>query len=353
MKKKRLTAIVLDRWHKKDVIPIDNTWFIGRRLNNNIYSEQGSLLLPKNSILDIHHLELLRQHGIEVWADDTELVTDVIVDEAISEVQSIYEKIQKNSGQLSNQIIRQIVMPKIKELCFNKNLLNVILELSKKDHYTYRHCIGVAVISYLIGQWLGLKDEGLNDLAVAGLLHDLGKTKIRDSILKKEDKLSAEEYSEMKRHTYLGYEMITNLSGMTEQQALVALQHHEREDGSGYPCGVCGDKITYFSKIVAVADVFHTMVSERVYKKPVPLYQVFQEIYQRAFGLFDPIIVQCFITNVMNRMIGDLVLLSDGRVARIVMLHSDDLINPLVEYQGQYYDLRLSKNKILGFASNE
>lgn len=335
------------------MILIDNTWFIGRRLNNNIYSKQGSLLLPKNSILNTRHLDLLRQHGIEIGAEDTELVTEVIVDEAISEVQSIYEKIHQNSSQLSNQVIRHIVMPKIQEICFNNNLSNVILDLSKKDHYTYRHCIGVAILSYLIGKWLGLKEEELNDLAVAGLLHDLGKTKIPDSILKKPGKLSVEEYSEMKRHTHFGYEMVSNLPGMSEQQALVALQHHEREDGSGYPFGVSGDKITYFSKIVAVADVFHTMVSERVYKKPVPLYQVFQEIYQRAFGLFDPIIVQCFINNVMNRMIGDSVLLSDGQVARIVMLHPDDLINPLVEFQGQFYDLRHSKNKILGFTSNQ
>ncbi|WP_231571019.1 HD-GYP domain-containing protein [Gordoniibacillus kamchatkensis] len=327
------------------MIPIDNTWFIGRRLNNNIYSKQGSLLLPKNNILEARHLDLLRQHGIEIMAEDTELVIEALVDEAISEVQSIYEKIHHNSSQLSNQVIRHTVMPKIQELCFNNNLSNVILALTKKDHYTYRHCIGVAVISYLIGKWLGLKDEELNDLTVAGLLHDLGKTKIPDSILKKVGKLSAEEYSEMKRHTHFGYEMIGNLPGMTEQQALVALQHHEREDGSGYPFGVCGDKITHFCKIVTVADVFHTMVSERVYKNPVPLYQVFQEIYQRSFGLFDPIIVQCFITNVMNRMIGDSVLLSDGRVARIVMLHPDDLINPLVELQGEYCDLRQSKIK--------
>jgi HD-GYP domain-containing protein (c-di-GMP phosphodiesterase class II) len=334
------------------VIPINNIWFVGRRLNNNIYSKQGNLLLPKNIILETRHLDLLLKYGIEIWEEDTELVTEVIVDEAVSEVQSIYEKIHQNSRQLSNQVIRHKIIPKIQELSFNSNFSNVILGLCKKDRYTYRHCIGVAVISFLIGKWLGLRNEALNDLAVAGLLHDLGKTKIADKILKKAGKLSAEEYLEMKRHTQLGYEMVINLAGVTEHQALVALQHHEREDGSGYPFGVYSDKITYFSKIVAVADVIHTMVSERVYKKPIPLYQVFQEIYQRAFGLFDPKIVQCFITNVMNRMIGDSVVLTDGQVARIVMLHPDDLINPLVEFQGQYYDLRQSKNKILGFASN-
>lgn len=331
---------------------IDNTCFNGRSLNKNVYSRQGSLLLPKNSIFNNHNLDILQQHGIDLWQEDTQLVTELIVDETISEVQSIYEKIHNKTEQLSNQFIQHSVMPKIQDLCFNNNLSNVILDLSKKDHYTYRHCIGVAVISFLIGKWLGLKDGVLNDLAIAGLIHDLGKTKIPDSILNKAGRLNADEYDEMKLHTHFGYEMVRKIPEMTEQQALVALQHHEREDGSGYPFGVCSDKITHFSKIVAIADVFHTMISKRVYKKAVPLYKVFEEIYQRAFGLFDPMIVRCFITNVMERMIGDQVLLSDGQVARIVMLHPDDLINPLVEVQGQYYDLRKSDNKIEDFVSN-
>jgi HD-GYP domain-containing protein (c-di-GMP phosphodiesterase class II) len=224
--------------------------------------------------------------------------------------------------------------------------------LINKDNYTYHHCMGVAVISYLTGKWLGLKQEELNDLAIAGLLHDVGKIKIPDAILNKTSRLSADEYAEMKRHAQLGYEMILNLPGMTEHQALVALQHHEREDGSGYPFGLSGDRITPFSKIVAVADVFHTMISERVYKKPVPLYQVFQEIYRHACGLFDPRVVQCFMRNVMNRMVGNFVHLSGGQAARIVMLHSDDLIHPLVEAQGTLHDLRQSEFKIMDFAGH-
>ncbi|MEX2415164.1 MAG: HD-GYP domain-containing protein [Paenibacillaceae bacterium] len=309
------------------------------------------MLLPKNSILNSHHLVLLQQHGIELWQEDTLLVTELIMEEAVSELQTIYEKIHHNTKRISSRIIQRKLMPKIRELGFI-NISSVILQLSKKDNYTYRHSIGVSVISFLIGKWLGLKDEELTDLAIAGLMHDLGKIKIPDSILNKADRLSADEYAEMKLHTHLGYEMIRNIPDMTEQQALVALQHHERENGSGYPFGVSGDKITHYSKIIAVADVFHTMISERVYKKPVPVYKVLQEIYHHAFGLFDPMIVQCFITNVMSRMIGDSVLLSDGQVARIVMLHSDDLINPLVQTKGQFYDLRQSDNKIVDFTIN-
>lgn len=282
-------------------------------------------------------------------SEDTRLITELIMKEMVSEVQMIYKKIHNNNEKLSDRQIQKRIMPKIQELCINVNISNVILQLRKKDNYTYRHCIGVAVISFLIGKWLGMKEEELQDLAIAGLMHDLGKIKIPDSILHKTSRLSTEEYAEMKLHTHFGYEMLRNLPEMTEQQALVALQHHEREDCSGYPFGVSGEKMTQFSKIVAVADVFHTMISERVYKKPVPLYRVFQEIYQRACGLFDPMIVQCFITNMMNRMIGDSVFLSNGQVARIIMLHPDDLINPLVEAKGTFYDLRRSDHTIVNF----
>ncbi|MBP1895932.1 HD-GYP domain-containing protein [Paenibacillus lactis] len=345
-----MTATALNDIIGRRVIHIDQ--FIGRRLKRNIYSRQGSLLLSQNCILDHHHINLLHQHGIDLWKEDPQYVTEILTKEAVLEVQAIFEKIRYQSEQLSNQDIQEAIIPKIQQLCIN-NLSNVILELSKKDNYTYRHCIGVSLISYLIGKWLGLKDEELQNLAIAGLLHDLGKIKISDSILNKTSSLSADEYAEMKLHTHFGYEMIRNISEMTEQQALVALQHHEREDGSGYPFRIAGVKITLYSKIVAVADVFHTMISERTYKKPIPLYQVFEEIYNRGYKLFDSMVVHCFIMNMMIRMVGDHVILTDGQVARIVMLHSDDLINPLVEANGNFYDLRNSEHKILDFVYNQ
>lgn len=334
------------------MIIINTNQLTGKNLNINIYSKQGSLLLPKNSILNEHHFDLLQQHGIELWAEDFQLATELIVDETVSEVQSIYGKILNKTDKISNRFIQRKLVPKIQELSINNSISNVILSLSKKDNYTYRHSIGVAVLSYLLGKWLGMEKMELKNLAIAGLLHDLGKIKISDSILNKPSRLSTGEYTEIKLHTNWGYELIRNLPEITEQQALVAFQHHEREDGSGYPLGVSGDQINYFSKIVAVADVFHTMISERVYKKPVPLYQVFQELYQHSFGLFDPTIVRCFIKNIMSKLVGDNVLLSDGLVARIVMIHPDDLINPLVEIEGRFYDLRKSEQKIMDFATN-
>ncbi len=325
---------------------------IGRILKTSIHSKQGNLILPGNSLLNEHNLTLLERHGIDLSVEDTQFVADVIMEETISEIQMIFHKLHNQKKLLPNSQIQDRITPKIRYLCNNASLSCVIYELRKKDNYTYRHSVAVAVISYLIGKWLGFNDEKLNDLAIAGLLHDLGKMNIPDTILNKPGRLTADEYAEIKLHPRFGYEAIQKISGITEEKALVALQHHERENGSGYPFGITGQKISQFSKIVAVADVFHTMISQRVYKKPIPLYQVFLEIYHRAFGLFDPLVVQCFINNMMNRMIGDLVFLSDGKMARIVMIHPDDLLNPLVEAQGVFYDLRQTDTKITNFAAN-
>jgi HD-GYP domain-containing protein (c-di-GMP phosphodiesterase class II) len=147
-------------------------------------------------------------------------------------------------------------------------------------------------------------------ISFALLLHDIGKIKISDDILNKTSSLTSEEYAEMKLHTHFGYEIIHSISGMTEEHALVALQHHEREDGSGYPFGITGNDITSYSKIVAVADVFHTMISERVYKKPTPLYQVLKELDRCAYGSLHPKVVHTFILGIMNKMIGESIILS-------------------------------------------
>lgn len=288
------------------------------------------------------------QRGTDRITTD-KLTTDQITNDALAEWKSIREKMTNRPEPFPHDPMPQAITAVIQTFS-DVNLSGVLLPLSRKDPYTYRHSLGVALISCLIGQGLGMRDEERNELAVAGLLHDIGKMKIPDAILKKAGGLSADEYAEMKLHTRYGYEMIRALPGTTEEQALVALQHHEREDGSGYPFGIPGRRITRFSKIVAVADVFHAMISERVYRKATPLFRVLEEIDRGASGLFHPLIVHTLIRQVMNRQVGSVVFLTGGQAARIVSIHPDDPLRPLVESQGQRMDLRRSGQRILDFA---
>src|SRR5690606_23577733 len=154
----------------------------------------------------------------------------------------------------------------IQNVSENTNVLQLFVALQAKDDYTYRHNIAVGALANLIGNWMNLDHQALMQLTTAALLHDVGKVLISESILNKPGKLTDEEYAIMKKHTIYGYEILNDTVGISHRQALVALQHHERMNGSGYPMGIKRDNIDLFSRIVAVADIFHAMTSNRVYR---------------------------------------------------------------------------------------
>ena len=117
-------------------------------INAKIARLSSLVLLPRGSQINDHHIYLLQQHGVFLWKEDVLLVTGIVIDETICEIQFIYEKIN-SGGHLSHSVIQRMVMPKVEKLCVNKNLLDVLLNLRQKDYYTYRHSLGVAVLSYL------------------------------------------------------------------------------------------------------------------------------------------------------------------------------------------------------------
>ena len=188
---------------------------------------------------------------------------------------------------------------------------------------------------------MGLDQQQLLQLTVAGLLHDVGKMLIPETILNKPGKLTYQEFIIMQKHTIYGYEILKETIGVTHRQALVALQHHERMDGSGYPMGIKGDKIDLFSRIVAVADVFHAMTSRRVYQDQFPFYKVVSEIERSMFDSLDPAISIVFIEKIMSALIGSSILLSDGRAGKIVMVPKNYPTRPLIQVGEEFIDLTI------------
>jgi HD-GYP domain-containing protein (c-di-GMP phosphodiesterase class II) len=242
--------------------------------------------------------------------------------------------------------VRNEVIPFIQQVSEKNDFYGVLAALQTKDDYTYRHNVAVGIISTLLGKWLKLKSEDLSMLTIAATLHDIGKMRIPDELLTRPGPLTDEEFQLMKRHTTYGYEMIRDTIGTNHLQALVALQHHERMDGSGYPFGVLGNRITDFSKIVAVADVFHAMTSDRYYRKASPLYEVLLQMEENVFGKLDPYICRVFINKLMQSMIGNEVELTDGRTGKIIMILATDPLRPLVNIDDDFIDL--SKHRSIG-----
>jgi putative nucleotidyltransferase with HDIG domain len=319
-------------------------WF-GRRLNKNIYSAYGSLLLAADTRLTEDMLKSLADNGIRLTEEDLradeEQSWERILD-AVTEMQTIYDR-TRETEQIPVEDIYVHYIPKLRRILNKSGLVSVLSELQRLDDYTYQHSVAVGIISTLIGKWLGYDEAELTGLSLAATLHDIGKVKVPEEILNKPEGLNADEFELMKQHTVFGYELILRSLG-PGRIADVALQHHEREDGSGYPFSLHGHEIDEMSKIVAVADVFHAMTSKRVYKKSVPFHLAMKQIWDRSFGPFSPAIATLFVKKVMDGLIGAEVRLSDGQQAVIVMIHPDDPPNPVVRREGEFIDLSCRKD---------
>lgn len=163
-----------------------------------------------------------------------------------------------------------------------------------KDSYTCGHSDRVSKYSCLIGKKLELCDKDIELLKIGGLFHDIGKIGIPDNILLKTEKLTNDEYNEIKKHPLIGSHILEN-SNIFENIIPIVLHHHEKYDGTGYPKNLKGTNIPFLARIVAVADSFDAMTSKRAYRNSLPIDIVKVEFEKYNGTQFDPKIVKCFL----------------------------------------------------------
>lgn len=180
------------------------------------------------------------------------------------------------------------------------NLIEMITVLAKsldsRDKYTARHSQSVAAYALLLAEELNLPKKQRDSLYIGGLVHDIGKIGVPEAVLTKNDRLTDDEYEQIKQHPVIGYEMLQHIKSFSANGVLdMVLHHHERYDGRGYPHGLYGEKIPYEARIMAVADTFDAMTSRRVYRDRLPLEHVIAEIEKNAGTQFDPEIARVFV----------------------------------------------------------
>lgn len=172
-------------------------------------------------------------------------------------------------------------------------------QVEEKDHYTKCHSNRVSEYSVLIGQKLGLSKDDLNKLYIGGLFHDIGKISIPDNILKKETKLTDDEYYRIQSHTELGVEILTKNNVFKEIVPIVEY-HHEKYDGNGYPFKLKGDQIPLMARITSIADSFDAMTSKRTYNNPLSVEKVIEEFKKCSGSQFDPTLTNVFLDILKN-----------------------------------------------------
>ena len=175
--------------------------------------------------------------------------------------------------------------------------LGEVVETRSKE--TAQHVKRVAEYSYLLAVKAGLSEDKAQLLRMASPMHDVGKIGIPDSILFKPGKLTEEEFNIIKTHTVIGHSILKNSPRrIMRTAATIALQHHERWDGTGYPHGLAEDETHIFGRITALADVFDALACDRVYKKAWPLDEVLAYLREQRGRQFDPRLVDIFLANI-------------------------------------------------------
>ncbi|MCQ9052803.1 HD-GYP domain-containing protein [Vibrio diabolicus] len=244
----------------------------------------------------------------------------------------------------------------IESVFIDSDALQCVSALRKKDSYLLEHSVNVACLLVSFGKYLGLDKQTLKQLAIGGIIHDVGKIKVDDKILHKPAKLTPEEFEHMKLHQVFAGEIILHVKGLSDVSRDVCLMHHEKLDGNGYPRGLKGDEIPIHGRMSCIVDIYDALTADRCYKKGMSSAEAFKILLSLTPFHLDADLVYKFINCVGMYPVGSIVELSDGRVGIVWSSNESQALKPEVKcfYSRKYQryidvamvDLKNSLHKI-------
>lgn len=333
----------------------------GMVLAKSLYGDDGVLLLQKGQPLIqsyISHIIKCGFQGVYIFdklSEEIEIKTvidDELRNSAVKAVRDIY--VQSETSGISRSMVnsaKSLVHDLMENIIDNRDIMVNMIDLKSYNDYTYYHSVNVGVLSIVMGVAMGMNSDKLFRLGLGSLLHDIGKVFIDKNIIEKPDSLTREEFEEVKKHPRLGYDYLINAHLDFPPTALIGiLQHHERVDGSGYPEGLSLDKINPLSRVIAIADVYDAMTSDRPYRPAMMPSEVMEFLMGGAGTLFDAELVYLFTRKVAAFPLGTCVLLSNGLTAIVVENYEDCCLRPRVKVVSGddanpvYLDLRNDRN---------
>lgn len=332
--------------------------------NNQVIAGRATILTDKL----ISRLEFYKIEAVKVSTEqfDTEATAAVVKPKysekikSSEEFQTFSKKLDSTTAAFSSKLAELLegdapldmdylyknVIDIIPETATTINIFDMIHNTRQHNDPVYAHSINVALIANILGRWLDFSDEDLKVLTVAGLLHDVGKSRIPENILNKPGKLSSSEFEIIKNHPIYGHNLLKG-RGIDSRILNATLQHHERCDGSGYPNGLKDDEIDSFAKIIAIADVYDAMTASRDFRSSTCPFKVVALFEQEGLGKYDPHYILIFLERIVLTYINNNVQLSDGRIGEVVMINKLNLSRPIVKIGEEFVDLSTKKDLII------
>ncbi|WP_421381153.1 HD-GYP domain-containing protein [Bacillus salacetis] len=301
----------------------------GMVMASTVYNVKGQALIKAGVSVTERMIQRLIQLNIQyVYIEDglsagieaADSIPVKVRQEAVNKIDSTFTHLEKNS--VSNNLValeqsasnfKEVVDTILNEIKGSKDLLTLLTDVFTYDSYVFHHSFNVTLYTLAIGIELGMPPKQLDMLGLGAIMHDIGKMKVPEEILMKPGKLTYDEFKEVEKHSEYGFDILRQLHNVSLLVAHCAFQHHERLDGSGYPRGLKGDEIHPFAKIIAVADVFDALTSNRVYRDAMLPHEALEILYAGSGTLFDSNVIQAFRKAVAIYPNGMVVVLSDGR----------------------------------------
>ncbi|UPQ86871.1 HD-GYP domain-containing protein [Vibrio sinaloensis] len=219
----------------------------------------------------------------------------------------------------------------IESVLLDSDAMQCVSALRNKDEYLLEHSVNVATLLVTFGKHLNLPKETLKQMAIGGIIHDVGKTKVDDKVLHKPARLTAEEFEHMKLHQVFAKEIIKPIRGLSDVSRDVCLMHHEKLDGTGYPNGLKADQIPLHGRMSCIVDIYDALTADRCYKQGMSSAEAFKILLSLTPNHLDKALVYKFINCIGIFPVGALVELSDGRVGIVWTSNGKDPLKPQVK----------------------
>ncbi len=330
----------------------------GMTVANDIYSSNDQLIISKDTVLDdrmITRLRLYHIFGILVYKKEKVVETsDSYIEllrntpefkkfnrtyvNTINEVEDSFDHVLKGTSDFNIDELLVNTDRILKEGRNGAHVLEMLHGIRDYDDITYVHSLNVSLICNIFGGWLRLPEEDIRALTTAGLLHDIGKLLIPEEIITKDGKLTEEEFKIVKTHTIKGYQVVKDQPIDIRIKHSI-LMHHERCDGSGYPNGFVSEQIDKFAKIIAIADVYDAMTSNRRYRNAICPFDVVENFERDGFLKFDPGYLMVFMEHIVQSYLHNIVRLNDGREGEVIMINKLSLSRPVIKTGDNFVDL--------------
>jgi len=257
------------------------------------------------------------------------------------------------NGELDIDKVKEVVEPVLNSVIRNSDAFMWLSKMQEHDSYSYDHSVQNCALGIAFGRHIGLNKKDLTTLATGLLLMDVGKIKLPKALLTKTTPPTRDEVAVLRKHVAFSVEILRKAKGMNEHIINIALTHHERYDGSGYPNGLVGTQAPAFGRMAAIIDCYDSMVSSAPYKQAIPEHKALQNIYNLSDKLFHKDLVEQFIQCMGVYPTGSLVELTSGAVAAVLSQNTEQKMKPRILILLNEKKQPLKKQRVLDLAKHE